>query len=68
MQSGSQAAASAKGENPQKPAARPHLAVADEGCFKEPEDDEGFKFSGVPIPGRGRLSSNDLDSRLAILR
>ena len=44
-------------------------ASADEDCFVEEEDgDDGFKFSGVPIPPRGRPASEDLASRLAILR
>ncbi len=43
-------------------------ATAEDECFREDESDDGFKFSGIPIPPRSRPASEDLASRLAILR
>lgn len=43
-------------------------ATTDDECFREDESDDGFKFSGIPIPPRSRPASEDLASRLALLR
>ena len=52
-----------------KPKQHPSLASRDEDCFQEAGADEvGFKFRGVSIPGRSRQTSDDLGSRLAVLR
>ena len=52
-----------------KPKQHPSLASRDEDCFQEAGVDEvGFKFRGVSIPGRSRQTSDDLGSRLAVLR
>ena len=47
---------------------QPDADLADEDCFRDQEPEEGFKFLGIPIPSRGRPASEDLASRLAILR
>ena len=52
-----------------KPKQHPSSASRDEDCFQEAGADEvGFKFRGVTIPGRSRQTSDDLGSRLAVLR
>ena len=52
-----------------KPKQHPSSASRDEDCFQQAGADEiGFKFRGVSIPGRSRQTSDDLGSRLAVLR
>jgi len=64
----SQAAAIAQKQQPSSAAVQSEPVTGDYKCFKDEEGDEGFKFSGIPIPSRGRPSSENLASRLAILR
>lgn len=52
-----------------KPRQQPSLGSRDEDCFQEAgTDEDGFKFRGVSIPGRSRQPTDDLGSRLAVLR
>ena len=62
------ASKSQKEDKPNTTGSQPDADMADEDCFRDQESEEGFKFSGIPIPSQSRPASGDLASRLAILR